>query len=217
MVSYEIIATGSAGNALLLDGCLLIDCGVAFKHIKPFMYQIRLVLLTHIHGDHFRPSTLKALAYSRPTLRFSCCEWLVKPLAQAGVAVSQIDVLDIDAFYDYGFCRVSPVELVHDVPNCGYRIFLPSGKVFYATDTKNLNGISAPNYDLYLVEANRSEAEIKSAIAEKKADGEYAYEKRVMQTHLSLESCNNFIYRNIGPTGQYVYLHGHVDRERRDQ
>ena len=105
-------------------------------------------------------------------------------------------------------------KLVWECPNCGYKLQLSSGKVLYATDTNNLNGISAPNFDLYLLEANYEDEEIQARISEKKANGEFVYERRVLGTHLSKAKCDDFIYQNIGPAGEYVYLHGHVEEEK---
>ena len=51
-------------------------------------------------------------------------------------------------------------------------------------------------------------------LSEKKANGEVVYERRVLGTHLSKAKCDDFIYQNIGPTGEYVYLHGHVEEEK---
>jgi len=160
-----------------------------------------------------RKNTLRRLANERPTLRFACCRWLVADLVAAGVPTRNIDVLEIGIMYGYGICNVIPVPLVHNAPNCGYKIHFPIGKVFYATDTNNLNGITARHYDLYMVEANYEDEVIKAKIAEKKATGEYAYEVRAMHNHLSKAKCDDFIYRNIGPGGEYVYLHCHVDEE----
>jgi len=95
------------------------------------------------------------------------------------------------------------------VENIGFKLQMQGKKIFYATDTANLNGITAPNFDLYLLEANYGEEELQKRISEKKCSGEYAYEHRVQKTHLSLEQCNDFIYSNIGPNGEYVYLHQH--------
>ena len=212
-VPFEVLATGSTGNAVVIDGQILMDCGVPYKLVKPVAKALRLVLLTHWHGDHFRKSTLHALAADRPALRFGCCRWLVRPLVEAGVKPANIDLYDFDRRYSYGDFTVEPVPLVHDVPNCGYKLLLPAGKVLYATDTNNLNGISAPNFDLYLLEANYEDAEIQARISEKKANGEFVYERRVLGTHLSKAKCDDFIYQNIGPAGEYVYLHGHIEEE----
>ena len=213
MIPYSIISTGSKGNAVVINGSILVDCGVPYKAISPYVSKLKLVLLTHIHSDHFRPSTLHRLSQERPMLRFACCRWLAAPLVAAGVPTSNIDVLEPDTMYGYGICNIIPVLLVHDVPNCGYKIHFSTGKVFYATDTNNLNGIVAHHYDLYMIEANYVDEEIQEKIAAKKAAGEYAYEVRSLRNHLSKAKCDDFIYRNIGPGGEYVYLHCHVDEE----
>jgi hypothetical protein len=213
MVPYNIISTGSKGNAVIINEIVLVDCGVPYKSLAPFVPKLKLVLLTHIHSDHFRPSTLHRLSVERPMLRFACCRWLVSALVTAGVPSRSIDVLEADTMYGYGVCNVIPVLLVHNVPNCGYKIHFPIGKVFYATDTNNLNGITARHYDLYMVEANYEDEIIQAKIETKKAAGEYAYEVQAMRNHLSKAKCDNFIYKNIGPDGEYVYLHCHVDEE----
>lgn len=213
MVPYHIISTGSQGNAVVINHVILVDCGVPYKAIEPYVRELKLVLLTHIHSDHFRPSTLRRLADERPLLRFACCRWLVTALVAAGVPSQNIDVLDTGIMYGYGICNVIPIPLVHNVPNCGYKIHFPCGKVFYATDTNNLNGITARHYDLYMVEANYEDEIIREKIAAKKEAGEYAYERQVLKNHLSKAKCDDFIYRNIGSGGEYVYLHCHVDKD----
>ena len=35
----------------------------------------------------------------------------------------------------------------------------------------------------------------------------------MIKNHLSNAKCHDFIYRNIGPGSEYVYLHGHVDEK----
>lgn len=49
-VTYEIIETGSTGNATVVEKKILIDCGVAYSKLEPFIPELRLVLLTHAHG-----------------------------------------------------------------------------------------------------------------------------------------------------------------------
>lgn len=212
MITYNILSTGSKGNAVIIHDFVLIDCGVPYKLLEPHVPGLKLVLLTHIHSDHFRPSTLRRLAQERPTLRFACGPWLASDLASAGIPVSNIDILTPDVMYGYGPVNVIPVSLVHNVPNCGYKMHFRDGKVFYATDTNNLNGIFARNYDLYMVEANYEDEVILQKIAEKQAAGEYAYEVQAMHNHLSKAKCDDFIYKNIGPQGTYVYLHCHEDK-----
>lgn len=210
-ISFEIISTGSKGNAVVIENNVLIDCGVPFKAIRHVAGNLKLVLLTHIHSDHFNPTTIRRLAFERPTLRFGCGRWLVSDLRSCGVEAANIDILDCNVSYGYGICNVISFRLNHNVPNCGYKLHFQHGKVFYATDTNDLNGITARNYDLYLVEANYTDEEIRERISAKKETGEYAYERQVLQNHLSKAKCDDFIYKNIGRGGEYVYLHGHQD------
>lgn len=211
MIPFEIISTGSQGNAVVLNKIILVDCGVCFKKLDPYYRDLKLVLLTHIHTDHFNKTAIRMLASERPTLRFACGEWLVNDLLQCEVPARQIDVLKSRTMYNYGACNIIQFPLSHDVPNCGWMIHFPVGKVIYATDTNNLNGVSAFGYDLYLIEANYAEEDIWEKIREKEANGEYAYERRVLRTHLSKAKCDDFLVRNCTAKSHYVYMHCHRD------
>lgn len=208
-MNYNIISTGSQGNAVILNDNILIDCGVPYKALSDVKKQINVVLLTHIHSDHFNKSTISRLAKDRPILRFACCRWLVDDLKECGV--QNIDVMQIGKIYDYGAFKVSPVQLYHDVDNCGWRVFIGNKKAIYMTDTVTLDGISAKDYDLYLVEANYIEDEIQEKIRTKQMNGEFIYERRVLRTHLSKEKCDEWLLENMGENSGYVYLHQHID------
>ena len=224
MIEYKIISSGSKGNAVIINKHYLIDCGVSMKALRPYLGQLTVVFLTHWHGDHFKASTIKALAEERPSLRFACCRWMATWLMLQGVSSWNIDVLASDKMYSYPYMRVSAFEVTHDIPNCGYKMFFDSedpledtsGSLFYATDCANLNGIEAKGYDLYMVEANHKAAEIDEKIAEKKANGEFAYEVRARAMHLSEEDALDFIYRNAGPNSNYIFMHQHEEKEVND-
>jgi Cft2 family RNA processing exonuclease len=212
-MEYNIIATGSQGNAVVLNDYILIDCGVSFKALKDVYKDLKIILLTHIHTDHFNKTTIKQLAKERPTLRFACCEWLVSDLVKCNVSQRNIDVLEIGKIYDYGAFKVSPIKLYHDVPNCGYRLFSGEKRALYATDTEHLEGITAKEYDLYLVEANYENEELQERIRSKQETGEYCYETKVASRHLSKEQADEFLIENMGAKSRYEYLHGHISRE----
>ena len=215
MIEYDILATGSKGNAVVVNNKLLIDCGVPYKSLWPYVPGLKVVFLTHIHSDHFKRSTISRLIKERPTLRFGCGRWLVRPLRDAGVPAKNIDILTDGTSYTYGkLCTVIPVPLSHDVPNQGYKIHFPTGeKMIYATDTGNLNGITAYHYDLFLIEANHDEEEIKRKIKEKQVEGQFPYEKRAAWTHLSVQQANDFIYKNAKQSSVYVYMHAHEEED----
>ena len=213
MVRYNIIASGSQGNAVILNDAVLIDCGVPYKQLAPYVPKLKLVLLTHIHSDHFCKRTLRRLAAERPTLRFGCCRWLASPLVAAGVPERQIDLLKPRVMYGYGLCNVLPFELTHNVPNCGYKVHFGNGKVIYATDTNNLDGIQAIGYDLYLIEANYNDEDIRRRIKENRMAGQFAYEEQAFRNHLSEAKCTEFLLRNMRGNGIAIPMHVHVDKE----
>ena len=207
MINYNILNSGSNGNATIINNNILIDCGIPFKKIEGYHKNLQLVLLTHIHSDHFNKSTLKRLALERPTLRFGCGKWLVNDLLTLGVNKANIDVYIMDKIYNYGLFKIIPFFLLHNIENCGYKIHFNNFKLFYATDCNNLNGIEAKNYDLYMVEANYTEKGIKERIKQKELVGEYIYEYNSIKNHLSKEKADDFIYSNIGYNGEFIYMH----------
>ena len=153
------------------------------------------------------------MALEKPLLRIGCGPFLVSKLLAAGISERQIDPLKPNVLYNYGICNVIPVELVHDVPNYGYKLHFPKGKAFYATDTGSLSGVVARDYDLYLVEANYKDEELKARMDAKLAAGEFPYEQRAMRYHLSEKKCNDWLYKNMGKNSEYIYLHRHVERD----
>lgn len=211
----DVISTGSQGNAVALGGEILIDCGVPYKRIEHIVPTLKLVLLTHRHLDHFSPTTIIRLYKQRPALRFGCCSWMVPYLISAGVSPHLIDIYnattgDIYA-YDGGRILVSAFPLFHDVENCGYKVACGDERILYATDTSTMDGVVAKGFDLYLIEANHTEQELADRIRRKTEAGEYVYEHRVEQTHLSRESADAWLAMNAGRNSEVIYLHQHKE------
>lgn len=219
----KVIASGSSGNATVINREILIDCGVPYSHLYDYREDIKVILLTHQHFDHFRPSTIRAFHNYRPSVRFACCEWMVPLLLRSDVSKRQIDVMTPDewSFYPGINMSVSPFKTLHNVPNCGWRIFLERSnacnsytkKLFYATDLATMDGIEAKDYDLYMIECNHRETEIEAKISEKMAAGEFSYEVEAARNHLSEEQAMNWLTENAGPKSLFIPMHQHVDKE----
>lgn len=218
-MKYEIIASGSTGNALILNDVVMIDCGVSFKKLIPYYLNLQVVLLTHIHSDHFSKATIKRLAAERPTLRWGCPEWLVAPLVKCGVRKTQIDVMEMAAmsYYEDMATGIVPFSLEHDVSNCGYFLvfgWINKKTVAYATDTRSLPDVYyLKNLDFYFIEANyKDEEELAARMQAKIENGEHIYEKRVAENHLSEKHVLDWLIRNGRPDSLHVFLHEHQER-----
>jgi phosphoribosyl 1,2-cyclic phosphodiesterase len=71
-IHFHVLASGSSGNACLLDAGgfgVLIDCGLAARHLEPRLRalgltweRIQAVLLTHEHSDHWKSSMVRQFA-----------------------------------------------------------------------------------------------------------------------------------------------------------
>jgi conserved hypothetical protein len=200
----QVISSGSEGNAVIYNNAIMVDCGVSFKALEAVKRSLKIVLLTHKHSDHLKIRTLQRLQAERPTLRIACGDFLLEELP----CIKNIDVLQVGKIYDYGAFKVSPVKLYHDVPNFGWRIFLPNGqKIFHATDTVHLEGISAKGYDLYAIEHNYCEEYIQQAIEEARANGEYTHAYGNINTHLSIQQARAFIEANRKESSEVLELH----------
>jgi len=204
MIQAKVINSGSEGNAVIYDKTIMVDCGVTLKALNEVKRSLKIVLLTHQHGDHLKLRTLQRLQTERPTLRIACADFLLERLD----GLTNIDVLQVGKLYDYGAFKVSPVKLYHDVPNVGWRIFLNSGqKIFHATDTAHLEGITAKGYDLYAIEHNYCEEYIQQAIEEARANGEYTHAYGNINTHLSIQQARAFIEANRKESSEVLELH----------
>jgi ribonuclease BN (tRNA processing enzyme) len=200
---YKVIATGSTGNSVLYHGSILVDCGVPFSKIEPHLYDINLLLLTHIHGDHFNLATIKKLQFERPSLRIGCGSWMVEHME----GLKNIDVYEYGKLYDYGTIQISPINLYHDVENFGYRIFKGDHKTIHCTDTMHLEGITAKCYDLYAIEHNYNEDTINQSIESAQNIGEYSHQRSSFNSHLSEQQAREFIFKNKGEVYDILRLH----------
>lgn len=212
-ITYNLLATGSTGNCLIINKFLALDMGITFKKLSPYYKDLKLVFIGHEHSDHLRKQTIKTLAKERPTLRFAVGEWLAPTLLECGVPKINIDIIEAQKIYDYGICKISPVVLYHDCKTFGLRVFIGEEKAIYITDTNTVDGIKAENYRWYFIESNYSEDEIQERIRNKQESGEYVHEWRVMKTHLSNEKACEFLIENMGENSEYVFLHQHKEKD----
>lgn len=208
---YEILQTGSSGNCVILNGIIALDMGVPYKKVSPHVRGLQVVFVGHEHTDHFKLSTIRAIAEKRPSLRFCGGEWMVEKFIGAGVSSRNIDVLEDGKRYDYGTFQIEPVLLHHNVPNSGLKIYMGGKKAIYIVDTGFVSDIEANDFDLFLLEANHRRAELEARMTEKLEKVEFAYEMNAARNHLSEEQAIEWLGKNMGPNSRYVFLHQHKE------
>lgn len=213
-MTVDVVASGSSGNFVVLNEVIGLDCGVPYKLVEPYAKNLKFVFSTHSHRDHLLQSTVGRLATERPLCRFAGGPFLECDFIRSGVPKRQIDVLEPNTRYDYGLFQVEPVELHHDVPCYGLKIFMGGEKAIYAVDTGSMDGITAKDYNLYMIESNHAESGIAARIAEKQSRGEFAYEQRAAKYHMSHEQAIAWLAENAGLNSKYILLHQHKSTEK---
>ena len=199
----NIVSSGSHGNCIIYHEIIAVDVGVPFSMIKPYLKDLKLIVLTHIHFDHFNLKTIKKIAFERPTIRIFCGEWMLPYLT----GIKNIDVCEIGKLYDYGEFQICAIKAYHDTPSIGVRIFKDNHKLIHITDTNTLAGITARNYDEYYLESNYSEPIAERMIQQAREKGEFTHIIGSINSHLSEEQCNDFYYNNKSQHSKLIRLH----------
>lgn len=214
-MTYQIISSSSKGNCIIVNEYLMLDCGVSYKKIKPYIDKVKVIFVSHSHKDHLNPATIKKLAYEKPNIKFLVGRYLIPKLVELGVDKFNILTFDLDKWYNIGIFNAKMQFLMHDVSNnCLHIDFKNGEKLFYAVDTSSIDHIEAKDYTLYLIEGNYStDEEMQEKIVEAKKKGEFTYLERVLQTHLSQVQALNWLDKNKGVDSQYILIHQHEERE----
>lgn len=215
-MKYEIIGSSSKGNSIIVNNNILLDCGLPYSKIKRHLKDIKLVFISHHHGDHLLPSCIRQLSYNYPNIKFVYNkedEDITKILIDNGVAKENIYFIKQNKWHDFGICKIKLEELQHDVLNSACKIEIDGKKLIYITDTASVENISAKNYDTYLIEANyHSKEELENRIKEAEERGEYTYLKRVIITHLSEEDAIDWLKNNMADNSEFSFIHQHQEK-----
>ena len=207
-MKYNIIGSSSKGNAIVLEDVFLLDCGVSYTKLKPYLKRIKLIFISHSHKDHLLPSSIRKIAYNYPTIIFAVgSEEVVKKLVECGVRKSNIFILKPNKWFDIGITKLKLEPLVHDTPNYAVSFDYQGKKCIYIVDTASVENIKAKDYDLYLIENNYQEEILEKHILECDNEDKLYYLNRVKNTHLSKSKCDDFLINNMGANSIYEYVH----------
>lgn len=196
-MKFKILASGSHGNCVIINDVMM-DSGVPFNKIKNELYEIKYLLLTHIHTDHIRPATLELIKSQFPRITIIGNyevhrEFGVDVIANAGFEV---------ATDDYVFF---PFECVHDVLTYGFTWTFEDNEIIFATDTSTMENAPEGPYDWLFLESNHCEKKLEMAIGENKGSyNPYLSGKR----HLSTQGAKSFYYMNRrNKDSKFIELH----------
>lgn len=195
-LKYDVIATGSKGNCVVIEN-VMIDCGIPFKNLKEYLYDIDYLIITHIHSDHLNRSTVKKIKEMFPNIKI-IANYEVASLVDVDVisnAGYQVKDIDID---------VEPFECIHDVLTYGYMLKLNDYDIIYATDTNNMGNVPEDRkFDYIFLESNHDENKIKLAKATKGYDP-----KKSALRHLSTQKAKTFYFmRRKNKDSKFIELH----------
>lgn len=196
---HEIISTGSKGNCVVINN-VMIDCGVPFKQIKDYLYDIKYLLITHIHSDHVRVGTLEAIKKLFPKITIIGNHEVHQTF---GVHIIANTTFPIETD-DYIF---KPFECVHDVLTYGYTWEFEGLSILYATDTSSMENAPDEKFDFIFIESNHCENKVEMIL--KHPRNEFGYNAYAgAKRHLSTQQSRAFYYTHRrNKDSQFIELH----------
>jgi len=205
-MEIQTLASGSKGNAHVINGDLLLDCGLPLKTLEKkseyALYMLQACLCTHAHKDH--STAVEALAMRGTPVYASAGTYeQLDLLAEARNMVSDYRIAEAGKMIEVGNYQILPFEVFHDHPSqpcqepLGFLVqeMIPkqiSGsydKLVYITDTR-YSAVTFKEVTHYMIECNFSLKLIKKSLQDGKIP-QFLYD-RIICTHFSLEQVKEF-------------------------
>lgn len=184
-MEYNIISSGSRGNAVVIND-ILVDAGLPFNKLKQYLYDIKYLIITHTHGDHLKTKTLLKIAAQFPRIKMIGNYEVHQIFNMNYIANEGFEIVTPD----YTF---TPFLLIHDVLTYGYAWKYRDKEIIYATDTASLEFAPVKKYDYFFLESNHDEQKLEEARNDYKGGyNPYLSGKR----HLSTQQAKAFYYMN---------------------
>jgi len=202
---YKIIGSSSAGNAIIYFNEILIDVGLNYVTLAPHLNTVKIVMLTHKHGDHFQLTAISLLARERPDLLWIIPRHLLLEIEP--IKLKNVTIIESNKKYRIGSYKIEAFPLYHDVENIGYKLIDDTGyKIVHATDTVKIDHIEAKHFDLYAIEHNY-DFDVFERIYAKVEAGIFAHEFRSLDTHLSVQKAQDWINTQKKEDSEVIKLH----------
>ena len=210
MLSIKAIASGSTGNAYLLDDeaghRLLLECGIPFQKLLQALnfnlIQLSGCLLTHEHQDHSKAA--------KDLLKHSVKVYTSKGTAKAlGIddhwnckAATELMEQRIDSAWTF-----VPLKAEHDAAEpFSYLIWSRFAKahILFATDTFYIKYKMPQDLTHIIIECNYSMEHLNENIDV--GIVEAGRKKRILHSHMNLQTLKEFFKANKFPDLEMIYL-----------
>lgn len=196
-MQLKCLGSSSLGNCYLLENdreCLVLEAGLPFKEIKIALdfnvSKIVGALITHEHGDH----TAHAKEFKVAGFPVHASQGTIEALG--GIA-SLFTVERVGYWYRLGGFTVTPFPVVHDAAEpFGYIIHHQEmGTLLFASDTECIKqNFLKQRLNHIMVECNYSQKIIDSRVHQ--GETGKGLRDRILQSHMELETCKEFIRHN---------------------
>lgn len=197
-MQLRCLGSSSSGNCYLLENeaeCLVLEVGLPFKEVKIALgfnvSKIVGALVTHEHGDHFK--YIKDYLKAGIPVRASQGTWSTLPYE---LEISE-KMVRPGYWYQLGNFNITPFSVVHDAAEpLGFLIRHPEmGTLLFASDTEYIKqNFLSLRLNHIMVECNYSQKIIDGRM--NSGNTIKSLRDRVLQSHMELETCKEFIRKN---------------------
>lgn len=193
-MQLRCLGSGSSGNCYLLENdreCLVLEAGLPLKKVKEALdFNISKIvgaLVTHEHGDHAK--------HYRDFQKTGVFVAMSKGTAEA--VQSDDFYIRSGYWYQYGGFTITPFPVIHDAAEpVGYIIkHQEIGTLLFASDTEYIRqNFRKLKLNHIMVECNYSQRIIDGRVNQ--GETVKGLRDRVLQSHMELETCKEFIRQN---------------------
>ena len=219
MCNFQVLSSGSKGNAYVLDDGhtkLLLEAGIPWKQLQKKMnfktHELDACVCSHLHADHS--------GYIKDVLDSGIDVYLSESVIKHyGIKKNHHRIYEIEhkKVFKQGTWAILPLSVPHDkdVPNLAFLLVSSKEKWLFAIDClyfpyliTNLTGIAIGiNYDTAILKDNVKNGTIHPALA-----------NRILSSHMSLQvALDFFVAQNLSKVREIHVLHTSETNADKDQ
>jgi len=178
----------------------MVDCGLAYSHIKPDLYKTKIMLLTHTHSDHIKPTTLKRIQKEFPSIK-------IYGNYEVAYNFNGINIVNENIEVPVNGYKITPFSGIHDVLTYGFTWTADGERIIYATDMADFRNAPPGPYDYLFLESNHDQKKLEQARGN--AERTYGYNAYFAGLrHCSTQTSKAFYYMNRrDKESQWIELH----------